>query len=336
MAVTMEQVAKRADVSLKTVSRVVNGEEYVSLETREKVIRVIEELGYVPNLAARRLSSGKAMAIGVVLGWAIDSPYSSSLVHNVFVACNQYGYGFTLFSTDENVSNQVLQACLGKQVDGIILDTKSSLNENFKGQLDTLRVPYLIIHPSCVDGSCDASYVTIDDYESAKEAVSYLVELGHNSIGCIFEKTNLSQEIDRLRGYRDVLTDAGIPFTRSFVDNESIGGINGGFSSASRLIEKNRQLSAIFCGTDEIAMGAMSAIWQSGRKIPDDISVVGFDDIRFAAMLVPPLTTIRQPTDQIADAAVTHLIQMIDDPSTEPISIVLPTQLIVRETCKAL
>ena len=334
MAVTMEQVAKRAGVSLKTVSRVVNGEESVTPSTKEKVLKVIQELGYVPNLAARRLSRGKAMAIGIVLGWSMETTYSSALVHNVFSVCNENGYGLTIFSTDENVPNQVIQACLGKQVDGIILDTISSLNDELKRQLDAFNVPYVIIHPSCVDEPCDASYVTIDDYKSAKEAVLYLIELGHRAIGCIFEKSVLSQKINRLNGYRDALEKSDIPFKNSLISESSVRGMHGGFTSASQLILDNIDMSAIFCFTDELALGAMNAVWQSGRKVPDDISVIGFDDIKYASMVIPPLTTIQQPIAKIADTAVKQLINMIDDPASDQISTILPTRLIIRDTCK--
>jgi DNA-binding LacI/PurR family transcriptional regulator len=334
MSVTMEKVAKKAKVSLKTVSRVVNDEGNVSLATKEKVIRVIRDLGFVPNSAARRLSRGKAMAIGLVLGWSIDTNYSSALIHNVSSACNEYNNGLSLFPSDENVVNQVMQACLGKQVDGILLDTIPALNKELKKQLDTIAIPYVVIHPSCMNEPCDASYVTIDDFESAKKAVRYLVELGHKSIGCISEITNFSQERDRINGYRDALANANIPFRESLVSYTHIGGMQGGYAAATKLVVENENLSAIFCLNDDMALGAMNAIWHLGRKVPDDISVIGFDDIRYASMVIPPLTTIRQPIDQIAKAAVKQIIKMVDDLTSERISVVMPTQLIIRETCK--
>jgi LacI family transcriptional regulator len=336
VAITMLQVAQQAQVSLKTVSRVVNNEAQISAKTREHVLAVIKDMGFVPNLAARRLSQGKAMTLGIVLGWSIDSPYSSALVHHVFIACNQQGYNLMLFSRDQDVSQQVMQAYVSKQVDGIILDTKSSLHTELRRQLNTLQVPYLIIHPSHPDDSMHSTYVTIDDYQSAKEAVLYLIELGHKNIGGIFEKTMLSQETNRLSGYQSALKESGIQFSESWLYISTEQGMRGGFQGASHLIKNNPQLSALFCSTDEIAFGAMNAIWQSGLKIPDDISVLGFDDIKFASMLIPPLTTVQQPTHLIANAAVAQLITMINDPSTEQTSIILPTHLIIRQTTKAL
>lgn len=333
MPTTMREVAKRAGVSLKTVSRVVNGEVKVSPQTKAKILDVIRQLDFAPNLAARRLSHGKAMAIGLVLGWSLNSTYSSAMTDFIFKSCKEQGYSLVLFSNDENLESQVLQACLGKQVDGIILDTIVGQRDELRTQLDSFQIPYVVVHPSSNDGTYTCAHVTIDDHQSAKVAVEYLIQLGHRSIGCIVEKSGLSQERDRLSGYQQALAEAGIGYREELVSVNTNRGFQAGFSSASQLLANCDDLSAIFCATDEIAMGAMSTIWQQGRKIPNDISVIGFDDIRYAAMIVPPLTTIRQPIDQIAELVVKYLIDKIKDPAIAPIHQILPTSLIVRETC---
>jgi LacI family transcriptional regulator, galactose operon repressor len=332
--ITIQDVADRAGVSIKTVSRVINDEDNIAAKTREKVIKAAAELGYVPNLAARRLALGKAMAIGLVLGWPIISAYASALIDSVLQACKNQGYGLVLFSVDEKVSIQVKQACLAKQVDGIIMDTITSLDQDLKKQLDASQAPYVIVHPNLTGGPYPASYVTIDDQKSAKTAVEYLIELGHKSIGFILDNSRLSQDRDRLSGYKQALAGANLPFRERLVHESSFRDFHSGLDGASHLMSANEDLSAIFCVTDEIAIGAMSAIWQTGRKIPDDISVIGFDDIRYASMVMPPLTTTRQPIAQVAEVAVNHLIEMIADPATEPLQAVLPTSLIIRETCK--
>lgn len=333
MAVTMERVAKHAGVSLKTVSRVVNGEDNVTQETREKVLHAITELEYVPNLAARRLSRGKAMTIGVVLGFTLASTYSSTMVDFIQTECTNSGYNLALFSKGKDELNQVVQAYQGKQIDGVILDTIAGKNADLRKQLDSMQVPYLVIHPN--SGYNDnTSYVTINDDGGAKAAVKYLIDIGHTSIGCLIGGLERIQNVARLNGYREALLEAGIPGKESLVYLNDPSDFSLGHSGALHLISNNNDLTAIFCCNDEVAMGAMSAIWQAGRKIPDDISVVGFDDIRYAAMVIPPLTTIRQPIEQIAKLAVNHLIKMINDPSAAQMRIVLPTQLVVRETCK--
>ena len=137
MPTTMREVAKRAGVSLKTVSRVVNGEVKVSPQTKAKILDVIRQLDFAPNLAARRLSHGKAMAIGLVLGWSLNSTYSSAMTDFIFKSCKEQGYSLVLFSNDENLESQVLQACLGKQVDGIILDTIVVKRKELRTKLDS-------------------------------------------------------------------------------------------------------------------------------------------------------------------------------------------------------
>jgi DNA-binding LacI/PurR family transcriptional regulator len=331
----MEQVAKHAGVSLKTVSRVVNNEENVSEETREKVNQTIAELAYVPNLAARRLSSGKAMTIGFILGWPLTSTYSSSLAHFIQFECTNNGYNLVLFSMSDNIRDQVMQACLGKQVDGFILDTNSAQDVSLRELLNNSKIPFVIVHPASMDGMDNISYVTIDDYESAKTAVEYLIELGHSVIGCLVSGIARIQNDERLNGYQDALKNAGIPVLDSLIYRDEPSGFSLGYSGTLQLISMHDNLSAVFCANDEIAMGAMSAIWQSGRKIPDDISVIGFDDIKYASMLIPPLTTVRQPIDQIASVAVDQLIEIISDSGADLCGTVLPTVLIVRKTCKA-
>jgi DNA-binding LacI/PurR family transcriptional regulator len=334
MAATMEQVAKLAGVSLKTVSRVVNGEENVSPETKVKVLRVISQVEFVPNVAARRLSSGRAMTIGIVLGWALSSTYSSSLVEFILAECKSHGYNLTIYSMGNDLTNNVVQAFLGKHVDGIILDTIGGEDADLRDQLDSMHVPYLIVNPNSMEGIDRISYVTIDDFNGGKTAVNYLINLGHRSIGCILGVSERIQNKDRLRGYRKALADADIPFKKSLVYLDEPSDFSLGYSGVLRLISNNNDMTAIFCYNDEVAMGVMSAIWQSGRKIPDDISVIGFDDIRYAAMMIPPLTTIRQPIDQIAKYAVNNLMRLIEDPDTKRLHDVLPIDLIVRDTCR--
>ncbi len=337
MAVTMRDVAKKAGVSLKTVSRVINGELSVAPLTREKVLNVISNLNFVPNLAAARLSRGRAMAIGLVLGWPIQGTFSAALTAFVLKSCESRNYGFSLFSINENIKTHVMQAYTGKQVDGLILDTVVGMDKEFIELLETYSVPYVVIHPGWSEIPNDISFVTIDDYSGAKKAVDYLLELGHKSIGYILDGLELRPEQKRLDGYRNAFFDAGIPYNEALIwKNRGKRGeaFHVGFNGAMSLLASQKDMSAIFCETDEVAIGAMSAIWQSGKTIPDDISIIGFDDIRYASMVVPPLTTICQPIEKIADASVKQLIQMLTDPATKPIHTILPTKLIVRNTTR--
>jgi LacI family repressor for deo operon, udp, cdd, tsx, nupC, and nupG len=333
--VTLKDVAKQAGVSFKTVSRVINHEPNVAFKTYEKVNQAITELHYVPNLAARSLSRGKAKAIGLVTGWPINTPYTSTLIEQCFEESTQNGYGMVLFSIREGIARKIAEAYLGKQVDGIILDTNAAENEELMNQLNALNIPYVIIHPNRINGFSNASYVRINNIEAAKQATEYLIKLGHRAIGYITYHFGLTQEEERLQGYYQALEEAGIPPCNDWVIARASPVFELGYSGAKQLIHNHPELTAIFTETDDIAMGVISAIWQMGLKVPDDISVIGFDDISYATMITPPLTTIHQPIDEIARTAVKHLINLIENPGTGQIDLVMATKLVVRDTCKA-
>ena len=336
--ITLDDVAKKAGVSFKTVSRVLNNEYGVSEETTEKVKKAIAELNYVPNTAARSLSRGKARAIGLVIGWPVTSPYSTAMIEETLKESMHYGYSLALFSLDHGSSKRIIDACIGRQVDGLILDTVASENVSLAGQLNAMNIPCVVVHPNRKENYPKASFVQIDNIEAAKQAVSYLLALGHRAIGFICADIGLNQEDDRYDGYQKAFADAGIPLNKEWsfygggwTPEHSFG---YGFAGTMHLLSTHKEITALFAETDEIAMGIVSAIWQMGLKVPDDISVVGFDDIMFASMIAPPLTTIHQPVDEIIRISVEHLIGMIDGNEHTPIDMILPTRLIVRETCK--
>lgn len=334
--ITLEDVAKKAGVSFKTVSRVLNNEPNVAPKTAEKVRKAIAELHYVPNSAARSLSSGKAMAIGLVVGWPVNSPYSSTLIESTLGESMRNGYSLALFSLEDSILKKIVDSFLGRQIDGVVLDTKAAGNQALISQIISLKIPYIVIHPDCKQNYPDGSFIQIDNVLGAKQAIDYLIELGHRSIGFISYHSGLSQEDDRLSGYRQAFAAADLPFRPEHVFESDGLPFQVGFQGALSLLPNNPELTAVFAGTDEIAMGAVSAIWQLGLKIPDDISVVGFDDISYASMIVPPLTTVHQPIHEIACMAVKYLIDKIDDPNIEPIDITMPTELVERATCKQL
>ena len=333
--VTLEDVAEKAGVSIKTVSRVLNDEPNVSEKTLLKVKQAIAELGYVPNTSARRLSSGKAMNLGIALGWPLYSPFISKLIANALVESNRHEYSISLFSMDNDGAERIVDAYLGKQVDGFILDTPAAQDREIKRQLNALNVPYVIIHPSSKQGHPQASFVRINDVLSAKQAVDYLIQLGHRSIGHLTVMTRAKIQSSRLRGHKKALSEAGIPYREEWVyTHPDDFGFDTGYIGANYLLSNYKELTALFATTDDVAMGALSAIWQMGLKVPDDISVIGFDDNTTAAMAAPPLTTIHQPIDEIACLAVKILIEKIDNPDSKPVDIVLPTKLVVRDSCK--
>jgi LacI family transcriptional regulator len=332
--ITLEDVAKYAGVSFKTVSRVVNDEPNVAPQTYKRVKNAIQTLNYVPNSAARNLSRGNAMAIGYVVGLPVNSPFSSMSIDYMLKASTKKGYSLVLFSVEGGITSRVVHAFLGKQVDGLILDTRAAEKKELINQLNRLNTPYVVIHPSFRNGLQKASIVRIDNTIASKQAVDYLIEIGHRSIGFISGEYRPGDGNERLSGYRKALESEGIPFRKEWMYEQSTLPVQIGFNGTQQLLRTYSELTAIFAATDEIATGVINAIWQLGLKIPDDISVVGFDDISNSSMIIPPLTTIRQPIEEISYTSVNILSNLLNNPDTEPVDVVLPTKLIIRDSCK--
>jgi DNA-binding LacI/PurR family transcriptional regulator len=334
--VTLQDVANQAGVSIKTVSRVLNNEPNVASDTSNKVKQAMQTLKYVPNFAARNLSRGRAMAIGLVIGWPINNPYVSALIDYSLKESSCHGYSLALFSLYLGSSKQVVDACLGGQVDGLILDTRAGDDEGLVSQLHELNLPYVVVHPNRKNAYSKASFVQIDNMLAAKQATGYLIALGHRAIGYVGTNIGFSHEREREDGYRKAFVEAGLLhdpqwcYTGKLLDSA----FEVGFSGSMNLLSSCKELTAFFAETDEVAFGVVNAIWQSGLKVPDDISVIGFDDIVYASMIAPPLTTIHQPLDEILRIAVEQIIKMINEPGGSPVDVILPTRLVVRQTCK--
>jgi|WetSurMetagenome_2_1015567.scaffolds.fasta_scaffold60721_3 DNA-binding LacI/PurR family transcriptional regulator len=333
--ITLEDVANKAGVSFKTVSRVLNNESGVSDATSDRVKKAITELNYVPNSAARTLSRGKARTIGLVIGWPVKSPFISETIETALRECMVQGYSLALFSLESGTTAKVIDAYLGRQVDGLILDTRAALEEKLTCQLKSLNVPCLVIHPNQKNLLPNASFIQIDNKKAAKQAVNYLIELGHRAIGFVSFNMGIMQEEERVMGYKEAILEAGLPINKDWIHTgEGNSGFKLGFSGTMQLLSKHQEITALFSETDEIALGSAAALAQMGLKVPDDISIVGFDDILYASMIVPPLTTIHQPIEEFVKIAVEHLTGWIDGTIKERIDIVMPTKLVVRETCK--
>lgn len=334
--VTLSDVAKRAGVSSKTVSRVLNNEPTVAEETRNKVKQAMAELNYVPNAFAQRLSSGNAKTIGITVGWPIYIPYVGKLIEGAFKESYSNGYNISLFSIDDVGADHIIAAYIGKQVDGFILDTPSSMNLDLKAGLRAYSVPSVVVNPNTKSGFINTSFVGIDDKHAAQQSTDYLIQLGHRDIGYITADREFIHQQDRLNGYKLALEEAGIPYRNELVVFEhGVAMPDSSFAKGSELLEQFPEITAVVAGNDDIAMGVIRAIWLKGLKIPDDISVVGFDDHYYASMVTPPLTTIHQPINQLARTAVQLLIRQITDPSCEPVEKTLAAHLVVRDSCKS-
>jgi LacI family transcriptional regulator len=329
---TLEDVARVAGVSSKTVSRVINNEANVAPDTAERVKQAVTKLNYVPNSAARSLSRGRAMAIAMVAGWSVNTAYSSMLIDLLLQDTIRNDQGLVLFPSDATTADRVAAAFLSRQIDSVVLDSMAAENLALIDRLHKLKKPYVVLHPSFPERHERSSFVRIDNLQASKQATDYLTGLGHRNIGFVSFPTSMRGN-ERETGYRVGLEAAGIDFRRDYTYEEFDRPMQVGYKGALQLISNHPEITALFAATDEMAIGTLTAIWQLGLKVPEDISVIGFDDISMASVITPPLTTIHQPMDEISRAVVQTAIDLVENPDRPTTDVVLPTELVVRNSC---
>ena len=327
-------VAKRANVSFMTVSRVINGSNNVKKETREKVLKAIDELGYYPNAAARALNRNKTNVIGIIVPYYehfLAAPYFVELLLGIEGYVSVRGYDL-IFNTSTNKSDNKDYSILYKQrkVDGVII-IAPSIHDSALQKLVSDRVPFIIVGGR--EKHKSISYVDIDNLKGTRQAIRYLLELGHSRIGFV---TGLLYVIDgkkRLQGYMSTLkshnieVDENLIFKGDFTEKS-------GYDALYYFLSLRHPPSAIFCSNDHMAVGVFKAAHEQNLKIPDDLSVVGFDDINMASFLSPPLTTIRQPIDELGKTAAKLMLDCIENKSNWGRKIIIEPELIIRSSCR--
>ena len=330
--ITIKDVAAAAQVSIKTVSRVLNDEVSVSDATRQHVQAVIDQLGYVPNLSARRLKSGKSRSLALVLP-LVTSSYASKLLSCVLAEARSHGY--SLLVLEDRIEEPdglkfIKRTILDRQADGLLIAPPGADNPQLIEFVRERDVPLVLITPNLSDPSYSSIEVT--DRKGGYEATRYLLELGHRRIAHIttLKSEQFSQE--RLAGYLDALQEAGLPLDASLI-REGQNTVESGYDAALALLDCPQPPTALFAGNDETALGAMNAFWQRGLRVPEDISLVGFDDAPIARQIFPALTTVSQAIDEIARVAVNKLVGAVEGHSVETESLPVSTRLIIRQSC---
>lgn len=330
MRKTIENIAQLAKVSKATVSRVLNNSPKVTEETREKVMKVIKESGYYPSATARRLTTNKAETIGLIIPSPQDktfgNPFYTEILRGFTHQAKIEGYDLLLFINEHKFDYS--QLFYDRRVDGLLL---VGIKRNDKGiaQLSKNRFPYVLIGK--VDYE-EANYVDADNRGGAYQAVSYLADLGHKRIGYLggpFELFIFNQE--RFEGYLKALKKYNLEYSKELT-MESINTQESGYEAMRKLLESSSIPTAVFAADDLDAIGAMRAIKEKGLRIPEDISLVGFDDIQLASYTEPSLTTVRQLIFKMGTTAISLLVQLIEGKEKEPLKVELPTQLIIRKS----
>ena len=330
--ITIYEIAEKAGVSPKTVSRVINQETSVSKATYEKVSRIVKDMNFLPNISAQRLVSDTIKAIGLIVP-RLGSPYASELISVILNKCKENDYISVVYpvETDRKESEKIIALYLQRHIDGFIFAPPGSDDDFLLEYLDKKNIPTILITPN--SPYRDFNVVKATDKMGGYQAANYLISLGHKNIGiitCIPSRT-FAQE--RLQGYKEALIAHGIKINEDYIlygDNS----FSSGFSASKKLISLKDAPTAIFACNDEMALGAESVIYKMGLKIPDNISLIGFDDIPLISELSVPLTTIKQPVEDIGGIAVSLLIQLIEKKHVEKKVYEIPTELVIRNSCK--
>jgi len=331
--VTIFDVAREAGVSYATVSRVINNKDHVKPDKRERVRRAMARLGYVVNQQARSLAGGKSQVVGLLVP-GLDTSYIGEIVRGIDAELASVSYDLMLYTTHDRKTRESTYAAMITQglADGLLL----ILPRDPGAYLEALRrraFPYVLIDHQGIDESGPSVGAT--NRSGGYAATRYLIELGHRRIGLITGSIDLGCSIDRLAGYRDALAECGIAFDPALVRQGEFAQPDG-YRGARELLDLPERPTAIFASNDVMAFGVMDAVREAGLRIPADVSIIGFDDIPQASHVRPNLTTIRQPLGQMGRTATRMLLQQIASPATEPARIELSTELIVRDSCRAL
>jgi DNA-binding LacI/PurR family transcriptional regulator len=328
---TLEEVALVAGVSRATVSRVVNDSPRVSPDVRVNVQAAIERLGYVPNRAARSLVTRRSDSVAVVITQATDQvfadPFFPRLLRGISSALATTDRQLILLMPESQADERrVVDYLTAGHVDGALL---VSLHENdpLPARLTAAGVPIVLVGRP--PQGIPASYVDADNRQGAQVAVAHLIASGRRVIATITGPLDTAPGLDRLRGYRDALTEAGLPLDSTL---EAMGGFthDGSAAAMQRLLATHPDIDAVFAASDQMAASALSVITASGRRIPADIAVVGFDDMAITMSTTPHITSVRQPIEEMGHEMARLLVEMLDAADPVQRRVILATQLIRR------
>ncbi len=326
---TIFDVARAADVSHATVSRVVNGSQNVRQETRQRVEAAMRELGYVAHVSARALARGRTQVLGL-LAQEVDNAFFTQVIGGVDQQASAQGYDFLVCTTHarrEKEAEYVARLSRG-MVDGLLIVLPRGLPD-YVEQLRADAFPFVLIDYD--DDAPGCSVVNASNRTGTRDAIRYLVGLGHRHIGFITGRDNVGATHARLAGYRDEMAAAGLAVRAGDVLEGDFLETRG-HAAATEMLRRPDRVTAIFASSDMAAFGVMRAAADLGIDVPAQLSVVGFDDIPEAARVNPALTTVRQPLREMGRVAVDQLLGRLHDPSRPASRVVLDTELILRGT----
>ena len=331
--VTILDVAKEANVSPSTVSRVLNNSGSISQATVENVYKAVEKLHYEPNVFARSLRKKETRVI-LILTPNVINPYYAHIISGISDMMRKLSYSAFICNTGNDMyqMREYLTKLEKRQADGAILMSV----EKGEKWLQEYSNDFPIIETSEFDPKIKIPHVSVDNYQAAYDAVSYLISLGHKKIGTISSVNKFISTELRLKGYQNALQDAGIDIHDNYIAYASADySYQSGCNETRKLLSLSERPTAIFCIGDVLAIGAVNTAREMGLNVPKDLSVIGFDNVEQIGMFSPHLTTVAQPCVGIGEKAVELLFRLIRQEGNVPIETIVPYELIVRESTAA-
>ncbi|QQO09142.1 LacI family DNA-binding transcriptional regulator [Breznakiella homolactica] len=326
--VSIKDIAKQVGMSPSTVSRVINGKKYVNPEKRAEILRLIKETGYVPNKAARSMVMQRSFSVGIVIPDTFNM-FQRQLFSIIERHLESFGYHTLFFfvKSDEASEEECLRRMKSEQLDGVIL-IQEIKNPRFYSYLLDMGLPSV-----CTTFAYDRiPSVHVDEEQAAFDGVMHLLNLGHREINMV-NGAGVNFGLQRAEGYFKALASAGLPRDESrIVYVRSLTAESGMYGMRELLLRGGRNFSAVFAATDELAMGTIRVLRDEGIRVPEDVSVVGFDDIEISNYSIPRLTTIRQPLLEMGERTALMLHRSIVNRDAVESDAVLPYRLIIRES----
>lgn len=331
MSVTIEDIAKQLNLSVSTVSKALNGYRDVSEGTRSRVLDMAQDMGYHPNMVARNLRRQRTDKIGVVVNYPINvvDDFLSELIPGAAVAAEQVDYNLILYTSVAQHPERITKICRAREVDGLLILWPHQLERTI-ALMEEEQMPYVVL-PRRVSHT-GVSSIAADHVAGGRMLTAHLIALGHQRIGFTSRPEMHETNDDRLMGYRRALAKANIPFDEELVIETDGRDPQNGERALNQFLAMTTPPSAILCFTDPMAMQMLAAANERGIRVPEDLSLTGYDGILSSGLTVPALTTARQPIPDMGRLAVECLLAHIDDHELPPSRHILPVALVVRDS----
>lgn len=332
MAVRLKDIARDLGVSVVTVSKVLRNHEDISPETRERVLKRMDELNYQPNLTARALVTGRSYLLGLIVPDLVH-PFFAQVAKGVSSVLRKKGYGLVIASSEEDpdLERQEISQMLARRLDAILIASTQWTVESFR-KIESLQRPYVLVDRKF--SGLAANSVGTDDFAIGRMATEHLLENGCKRVAYIGGE-HVSTAVERLEGFRGALASLGQPISNEYIlcrpHYDDAGDVTG-YRAAKELLALRVKPDGIFCNNDPIALGAMEAILEAGLRIPDDIAIIGAGNVRYAGALRVPLSSIDQDSTQLGSCSAELALSLVQAKPQRPKQIVIPPKLVARHS----